>query len=92
MGLSPCRPTYTPPVTGSSLFLQADCSKQINIHPHLHFLGNPSSFSGLCVPVFQAGRNYTALTLQAFPLPFLGVCSLLLSVWENAAINSPPHL
>lgn len=43
-------------------------------------------------PVIQAGRKYTALTPQAFPLPFPGVHSLLLSVWENEAINLPPHL
>lgn len=87
---APCLPTCMPPVRGSSLHFQAALTGPERVFTR--FPGEPCLFSGPRSPVVQAGRNHTALTLQAFPPPFPGACSLLLSVWENAAINLPPHL
>lgn len=87
---APCLPACMPPVRGSSLHLQAALPGPDHILTR--FPGEPWLFSGPRSLVVQAGRNHAALALQAFPLPFLGARSLLLSVWENAAINLPPHL
>ena len=67
---APCLPACTPPVRGSSLHLQAALTRPERILTR--FPGEPWLSSGPWSLAVQAGRNHTALTLQAFPPSFPG--------------------